>query len=654
MNRRKMAQDFRCLKIKNMYLYMYKKSLAFITFCLVGIMAGGQITDENILLPAHPRLLLLAGTEKAIAANTRKNLLLSNVHNNILHVCDKILFQPPVQRVKIGIRLLDKSRTCLLRVFYLSYAYRMTKNEKYFLRAEQELLAAAAFTDWNPSVFLDVSEMTMALSIGYDWLYDKLSPSSRMLIKEAILKKGIEPSLDSANNWWLKSKGNWNQVCNAGMTYGAIATYEEHPVLSQQIINRAIQTVALPMHEYAPDGNYPEGYMYWEYGTSFNVMLIAALQTAFGSDFGLADKPGFMQTPVFLRNLSGTSGKPFNYADCISSTQFNPAVFWFAAHSKNPNLLWVEKQSLLKNDSVLNRLLPGTMIWGSGIDLKKIAAPINKVWIGGGVNPVALLRTSWTKPDAIYVGFKGGSPSNNHGHMDVGSFVMDAGGERWAMDFGMQDYESLESKGLGIWNMAQNSDRWKVFRYNNFAHNTLTINNSLQQVKGAAAITDYSSNPKFLNAVSDITKVYDSLVAKAVRGVAIVDEKYVVVKDEIQTKESAVTIRWSMATPATVNILNDSIAELTQHGKKLFLKTKLPVSAKLTTWSTTPATAWDAPNPGTVIIGFEIKLAPNQNHTISVVLVPEKNKRIANDTILPLNQWPKDKPLHTNQTARKQ
>lgn len=76
--------------------------------------------------------------------------------------------------------------------------------------------------------------------------------------------------------------------------------------------------------------------------------------------------------------------------------------------------------------------------------------------------------------------------SINHGHMDIGSFVMDAGKERWAMDFGSQGYESLESKKVDLWNMKQNSQRWQVLRYNNFYHNTLTFDDELQRVEGYA------------------------------------------------------------------------------------------------------------------------------------------------------------------------
>ena len=60
--------------------------------------------------------------------------------------------------------------------------------------------------------------------------------------------------------------------------------------------------------------------------------------------------------------------------------------------------------------------------------------------------------------------------------MDAGSFVFDALGVRWVQDLGMQEYYSLEKENVDLWNMSQNGQRWNVFRYNNLAHNTLTVN----------------------------------------------------------------------------------------------------------------------------------------------------------------------------------
>ena len=286
---------------------------------------------------------------------------------------NKIIPLPTLERIQIGRRLLDKSRECLRRIFFLSYAYRNTKDKKYLERAEAELIKVSQFSDWNPSHFLDVAEMTMGVSIGYDWLYDDLSATSKEIIKEAILKKGIEPSLDKKYNSWLKASHNWNQVCNAGMTYGALAIYEENTALAQQIIDRAIESIKLPMEDYKPEGAYPEGYSYWGYGTSFNVMFLDAIQRVFKTDFGLSTTEGFLKTAGYMQNMVGSSGKNFNYSDAGNGSGISPALFWFADKTKNSSLLFTEKQYLQGKDKSMNldRLLPATMIWGKDICLKK-------------------------------------------------------------------------------------------------------------------------------------------------------------------------------------------------------------------------------------------------------------------------------------------
>ena len=255
----------------------------------------------TIALPPHPRILLLEGEEAGIKQTIASDAIWKTTHQFIIDESDKLINKTPVERVLIGRRLLDKSREALRRVFFLSYAWRMTSDSKYLERAEKELLAVSSFSDWNPSHFLDVAEMTMAVSIGYDWLYKGLSADSRNIIKVAIIEKGLKPSLDPKNNSWLTASHNWNQVCNAGMTYGALAVYEDQVELSTNIIDRAIGSIKLPMEDYKPDGAYPEGYGYWGYGTSFNIMFLSAMEKAFGKEYGLTINPGFSKLQNILK-----------------------------------------------------------------------------------------------------------------------------------------------------------------------------------------------------------------------------------------------------------------------------------------------------------------------------------------------------------------
>lgn len=609
-------------------------------FCSTFAVGQNKEIDSTFKMPSHPRLLISHELEEQILDNVKRDAKFNQIHQAILSEADHVLNKPVLERVMIGKRLLDVSREALKRIYYLSYAFRLNHNKKYVARAEEELLAVADFKDWNPSHFLDVGEMTMALSIGYDWLYQDLSQSTRSIVALAILEKGIQPSTNNKYNNWLNITNNWNQVCNAGISFGGIATFEEHPALSAKLINRAIKSVLLPMQQYAPDGAYPEGYGYWEYGTSFNVMFISALQGIFHQDFDLSTQPGFLKTADYLANMTAPSGKPFNYSDSRAVAEFNPALFWFASKLNDPGLLWVTKKQLDEQMPLQNRLLPSAMLWGAKLSLNNIQPKTSQFWIGNGPNPVALMRSSWTDPLATFVGFKGGSPSVSHGHMDVGSFVMESQGVRWAMDFGMQDYESLESKGINLWDSKQNAQRWKIFRYNNLAHNTLSIDSTFQQVSGNAAFISSADNGLFMNAVADLSTLYADKLKKSIRGVALINKKTVLIRDEITVGNADVTLRWSMVTPATVNIIDKHTIELNYKNKKCYLFVDAQSEVKIKTWSTDPLTDYDAKNPGTSIAGFEVRLKAGSKQAISVFLAAQ-SPLPKSFSAKPIASWPK-------------
>jgi hypothetical protein len=619
-----------------------KRIIGIMILSLAFEAVSAQDAKDLLVLKAseHPRILLLKGEEDSIRKTIASDGIWKKIDSFISSESDRIIDKPPVERVLIGRRLLDKSREALRRIFYLSYAYRMTGEKEYYDRAVKEMLAVSSFSDWNPSHFLDVAEMTMAVAIGYDWLYNELPGETRSVLRQAIIEKGLNPSLQPEIPWWSKEYHNWNQVCNAGMTYGALAVFEDEQELATKIIRRAITTISLPMGDYEPGGAYPEGYSYWGYGTSFNIMFLSAMENAFGEEFGLKIKPGFFKTASYLENMTGPTGNSFNYSDAGQGGGLNPAMFWFAGRLKDPSLLWSERYHLENGNLPNDRLLPAMMVWGAGITMDKIIPPSKLQWVGQGKNPVALMRTSWTDRDAIYVGLKAGSPMMNHGHMDAGSFIMEAGGERWAMDFGMQDYNSLETAGVDLWNMSQNSQRWQVYRYNNFVHNTLTVNDSLQVVRGYSVISSCSDSTGMMNAITDISWIYRNVLKKAVRGIAIVDNKYVMVRDEIETSDKQARVRWNMLTSAGVSLVGKDAAELVKNGKKLIVRIKSPAGAEIKTAETLPPHSYDAPNPGTTLVRLEIEIPAYSAEELVVLLLPEGVQENQNATGMKLSQWP--------------
>lgn len=580
----------------------------------------------RLLLPAHPSLLIQPNELSLIKQSIEESPSLKLFHKVIVEESNKMLTLPCLTFNKIGKRLLGVSRECLRRLFFLSYSYQLTGDKKYAERAEREMLAVCAFKDWNPSHFLDVAEMTMGVALGYDWTFDYLSDRSRDQIANTIITQGLQPSLNSNDMWWLKSKGNWNQVCNAGMMYGAIAIRDRKPELAQTIIDRSLQSVLLPMSAYEPDGTYPEGYMYWSYGTTLNVLLISAAEKFLGRElFPVATMPGFMKSASYILHMLGPTGKSFNFSDCNLQVSVNPAIFWFARKSHDLGLVWNEKRYMtpenedLKND----RFLPTAILWAAGLGFDQKVKPQSTFWIGQGTNPVCLMRSSWEDEKALYVGFKAGTPVAGHAHLDIGSFVLDAKGVRWSSDYRSEYYENIESKGIDLWSSKQDSERWKLFRYNNFAHSTLTFNDSLQRVTGAAKMDAWSDKPDSMYATSDLSSLYANQVKRAVRTVAMIDRSSVIIQDEIETLATPTNVRWTLLTEATPRFIpSENAIELTKDGQKLRLVVTSPIDIELKSWPTTANNNYEMSNAGTYLVGFEAHMEGNRKATFKVSFIP--------------------------------
>ena len=286
---------------------MKKLLAAFLCFSAglaPGFAGAASNREEQIMLPeipaSHPRLFVNSETGFRPLQEARKSAAGEALAARVVHDARVLLKEKPAERIMEGRRLLTVSRNVLYRVNTLAAAFRLTGEKAFAERAALEMCAAADFTDWNPAHFLDVAEMTLALAVGYDWLYETLDEARRVKIRDAILEKGLRPSF-RGRQWWVTGKNNWNQVCHAGMVAGALAVADSEPALARKVMVRAIRNLPRSMKaSFSPNGAYPEGPMYWGYGTEFTVALLALLEGAFGQDFGLAEIPGFSVTGDFV------------------------------------------------------------------------------------------------------------------------------------------------------------------------------------------------------------------------------------------------------------------------------------------------------------------------------------------------------------------
>jgi hypothetical protein len=595
----------------------------------------------------HPRLLASRSDLARLPEHVNRDPLQRKLADLVVQQAKQLQDVAPVERKLTGRRLLGESRSCVERVLTLATAYHLTHDVKHAERCRKEMLAAARFRDWNPSHFLDVAEMTFALAIGYDWLYDHLDEASRREIRTAIVDKGVRVPFETPYNGWVRRTNNWGQVCHGGLTAGALAVLEDEPTLAARTVHNALENVVFAMSAYAPRGSYPEGPSYWAYGTSYNVLLIAMLESVFNTDFGLSRAPGFDETGAYPALVCGPSGLFFNYADGHSGRHPDPIRFWLAARYQRPDWLMGERELWQKQVSEPNskarssQLLPLALLWmGESTAKANVHLPLN--WYSAGIVPIAIHRSSWSDPRATFIGLKGGSPSANHGHMDTGSFVLDSDGVRWATDLGAEDYYRIESRNMDLWGREQNSDRWTVFRLSNLGHNTLVIDGKLQVPSGNAPIVQFSDDALRPFSILDMSSVYSGQAGSVKRGVALLPSREVLIQDQLTGLRVGSRVRWTMITTGEPEVVSQSVVRLRQSGKQLTLSV---VSPNTDGWNdidtSQPRNEWDSPNPGTRMVAFKATAPESGEMTLAVVATPGtcSNSVVGRVKVSSLQSW---------------
>jgi hypothetical protein len=538
---------------------------------------------------AHPRLIATPSDWTQLAIRRANDPDLNKLVEKLVERARKDLSLVPLERKLEGRRLLGVSREFIRRSLLWSFAFRLTHEAAYLERARREMLAVAAFTDWHPEHYLDVAEMTAGMALGYDWLYDDLAPEERATLRRAIVDKGIAQARNGHKTFTLEN--NWGQVCIGGMVLGALAVEENEPALTKDLLSAAKKHAFTALEAYQPDGVYPEGPGYWAYGTTYETLLIAALRSSKNTDWGLLDAPGLKRSAEFFAQAVGPTGKPFNFSDGGEGQEIAPPLFYLARELQQPTLIDAKRLMIRKNQGLNERYAPLIALWWPDTG-KAESAPL--FFSGQGPQPVAIWRSSWSDPNALYFGIKGGGAKHNHAHMDAGSFVLDLDGIRWAKDLGMQDYNSLESRGIDLWSMKQGSPRWQVFRLGNAAHNTLMMDNSLHNASGMATLRMEGD----AQAVLDLSPIFLPGQLKQATRSARVEGQSVTLTDDVRGAKPGSALRWAMATEAAIAI-DGSQATLTSAGKTLHVRfSGSPVTLEVQDISA-PRADYDSANPNT-------------------------------------------------------
>lgn len=678
----------------------------------VGNCADDAFSGSVSNVRSHPRIMTTAAQWSCLPEKIQNDAYLTLWNYTIFQNATAWLTASPVpydiDGGFAGSGVLDPAREVQLRVKTFAYAYHLSGNDtKWSNRAWQELLTAAGNNSdvkwgtgaaanrvWNPTHFLDTAELTAAFAIGYDWLYDAWTPDQRTALQWSIIVQGLQPGRNAYTNqgdggdyrWWLTTNGNWNCVCNSGLLLGALAIAGEDPTnsIAQATIGDVVGNMKQNcMQGVYPDGTWSETANYWYFGANAQARAVSALTTATGDDQGMmASNQDWSKTGLFHMYVSGMASM-FFYGDNGPnkySTNANGMFLW-GKLSSNPLYALFQRDRADAAD-------PLSMFWydtsskggfWNGLALDKYFDYETGAWVS--------MRSSWTDFMGMYVAMKASNlyGHQTHGDLDVGDFVIDALGTRWAGEFGSGNYLSSDY----FASEENTATRWKYYRKGTQGQNTIVINKQNQN-SSCLPVNNFGSTNVTQTAdiayvpgtndvaffTTDMSSAWNQSANTVVRGIRFLNgRRQVLLRDEIAAGNGINDIDWRVHTNATVSISSDgrtatltisSVTDANAWGDGQVHVSNLPSTQKMIVKLTSPSTATfksrkpdetklydqgdpnqvqgevgDQPNPGVTLLW--ISLNGGSDQVIETVWQPQWPELTAADNAtpksVPLSQW---------------
>ncbi len=325
------------------------------------------------------------------------------------------------------------------RLVHFSFAYLVTGEPAYFDKAREIALHLTHWEQWTDPSYsagrlkccLDTGHCMYAMGMFYDWCFDRLNEAERTQVREAIVTKGIVPSLGQVDIYAPDTNGY--AVITAGAGLAALAVRPEEPKAGEHL-QSAIDKTRVSLDRGGKDGGMFEGPMYGTYlMDSFAVFFDGLVSAQITHD--LFEHP-YLKT--MDRYCIGMMAPDTRQIPCFSDGSPGTAVpklMGILAQSGSTDAAWyLEHIGALKPDGIYDfirfdasKLNPKQPTWNPSTVLYDIG--------------YASLRDGFNA-QAPSLFLKCGPTTNNigHNHYDHNAFVLSYGGQWIIPDRGYHSF----------------------------------------------------------------------------------------------------------------------------------------------------------------------------------------------------------------------
>jgi hypothetical protein len=324
-------------------------------------------------------------------------------------------------------------------------------------------------------------------------------------------------------DWWARAEteSNW-KIMTCGDAGLAICAFAEHWPEAPEALGLAARGVRETLERVPPEGDWPEGVVYWFCTLFYGLRFSLALKRLGGEAETILAHPALKTTGDYATLLTTPGGRLYNFNDNTDHTDSDE--IGSGSPTAEGLLLLATLQGRRDWLATARRFPQESVLW-LALDDPAIAGATPARTTGFFPRTgVAALRSGWGPRDT-FVGFKCGPSDVGHSHLDANSFMVEAGGVPLLSD-------------EGFWWYGHDFFGKDRFEYDNNAsigHNTLLVDGQGQHwgKDYAGRLLGIETGPGWQKITGDASRCYPGLLRKFIRTLVFLPPDTIVIRDVI-------------------------------------------------------------------------------------------------------------------------
>lgn len=544
------------------------------------------LLKKNMPDNQHPRILWTANNITEIKAKISAQNQWKTAYDDLIDLANKECLKDNTAAYQALTADKQKAaRSMQEAIVILARAYLLSGDTKYAQKGIEILngLIGWTYLDFEMSNLISGHWMA-AIAIGYDSFYNYIDtlPEGETIRQDicfAVHELAMLPVYraycgDTEKINFITLQDNFAGVCGGGLMALLIAIADEawFPDIAAYLLENGLKTLETAACLFYPDGAYYESVGYSQYMNENFSLALLGMKNCFGTYYGLDRVKGFTGFGYSLTFLQ-TAKTNVNYHDGSNGyVSDSLREIWSYLFADPLQAALAKRQKDLRGHKYsLEELFFYSKVV-EGRELEITSKHMNDLGMDRYFFSAETGAFSSSMEDAepVFAGFHGGRSGLPHDMLDLGEFIFESDGIKWATDFGSDSY-ALEDyfkipQGYQYYLKQPQGKNCIVLNPRNAKE--LDGTEYYGQKIGARAelVKQEMNRSRGAMAVYDLTEAYQRDVTAYQRGYYFGDERQTLtVQDELVLKNENTELYWFMHVP-----LNTSI-NITEDGKKAFL-----------------------------------------------------------------------------------